>query len=96
MLQLEKQHIKEDIIEIIMVILMVWYFTDKGEHTVLYKINKNVYMKPKYKYDIVFLTHHTYTHVCKPTYYHLIIMFHYLCFVSIVFPGFLGGVGGGG
>ena len=35
-------------------IYIVWYLTDKGEHTALYKINKNVYVKPQIIYNTVF------------------------------------------
>lgn len=29
----------------IAVISVAWYFTNEGEHTIIYKVNKNVYMK---------------------------------------------------
>ena len=48
----------------IMIISIAPYFTDKGAHTALYKINKNVCIKTckngkLYSHSIVFLAHHT-------------------------------------
>ena len=42
------------IIIVIVVIYIVWYLTDQGEHTAFYKINKNVYRKPPIIYNTVF------------------------------------------
>ena len=45
---------------------MALYLTDRGEHTVLYKINDNVYIKT---WKILNFAHslslsHTHTHIC--------------------------------
>ena len=42
------------IIIMIVVIYIVWYLTDQGEHTALYKINKNVYIKSQIIYNTAF------------------------------------------
>ena len=53
------------IITIIAVISVVLYLIDKSEHTMLYKINKNVYIKTSkiFSYvDIIMYFLHTCTH----------------------------------
>ena len=46
-----------------MIIFIAWHLTDKGEHTTLHQINKNLFIKPQtYKHNIVLLAH--YTHGC--------------------------------
>ena len=54
------------------IISIALYLTDKGERTVLYKIYKNVLIKPKnvLKRNIVLLAHHTYTPTPKHAHPH--------------------------
>ena len=49
---------------IIAVIYIALYLTNKGEHTTLYKINNNIYIKTfKKNYIIIWYSLHTHTHM---------------------------------
>ena len=64
------------IIIITAVISIELYLTNKGDHTMLYKISNNFYIKTStnirlYSHNVVFLTHihaHTHKHACTCTY----------------------------
>ena len=64
----------DDNIIITAVISIAPYLTDKGEHTALYKINHNVYIKTSkiinYIVVILYSSHTTYTHTHTHTHTH--------------------------